>query len=209
MKLLALAAALAVLSVPGAAGAHGVEAEVERSGAGIAVRARFHGGAPLAGASYEVLSPDHPERPHAAGRTDRHGWVAFVANAPGTWRIRIADASGHGRLVEVEVAPADLAVAHPAAEPRPSTSAPRRGPEAQSERGEGYPETLRAPHARGGRDSGEAVTGGERSSSPTPRMPDEGAPGATPLRIALGALAILVLFGAVFAVQRRRHRGAR
>jgi hypothetical protein len=40
-------------------------------------------------------------------------------------------------------------------------------------------------------------------------MPDEGAPGATPLRIALGALAILVLFGAVFAVQRRRHRGAR
>jgi hypothetical protein len=108
----------------------------------------------------------------------------------------------------VEVAPADLAVARPAAEPRPSTSGPQRGPDAQGERGEGYPETLRAPHARGGRDAGEAVTGGERSSSPTPVRPDEGA-GATPLGIALGALAILVLFGAVFAVQRRRHRGAR
>lgn len=182
MKPLALAAALAVLSVPGAAGAHGVEAEVERSGAGIAVRARHHGSRPLAGAHYEVVSPADPERPHASGRTDRHGWVAFVADAPGTWRIRIADASGHGSLVEVLVTPGELAASR-AAEPRPQAPDPMQG----------------GPHARGE----------QAAATSRPPSHEERAPGATPLRIALGALAILVLFGAVFAVQRRRHRGAR
>lgn len=169
MKPLALAAALAVLSVPGAAGAHGVEAEVARDGAAVAVRARYHGGRPLAGARYEIVSPARPDEARDAGETDRHGWLAFQADAPGTWRIRIADAGGHGRLVEVEVTAGDLAAVRAAAEPRPSTPSVRAEPV---------------------------------------EPPGERAPGATPLRVAAGALAIVALFGAAFAVQRRR-RGAR
>jgi hypothetical protein len=201
MKPLALAAALAVLSAPGAAGAHGVEAEVARSDADIAVRARYHGGRPLAGASYEVVSPAHPERAHETGRTDRHGWVAFEADAPGTWRIRIADASGHGRLVEVEVTAGDLAAARAAAEPRPTTPSVRAEP-VEARGSTGSPRTEAGGPLRG------LYAQGERGAG-TAEPPDERAPGATPLRVAAGALAIVVLFGAVFAVQRRLRRGAR
>ncbi len=119
MKSLPLAlAALVALALPGAAAAHGVEAEIERRGPEIAVRARYEGGRPLAGARFEVTSPARPERAYAEGRTDRDGRVVFTPDAPGTWKVRIADASGHGRVVSVEVAappPAAAAPASPAA----------------------------------------------------------------------------------------------
>jgi hypothetical protein len=101
----ALAFALA-LSLPAAAGAHGVSEETERRGAAYAVRARYAGGEPLAGAVYQVIRPGRPERIVRSGRTDAQGWVEFLPDVPGRWKVRIVDATGHGRVVAVEVAEA-------------------------------------------------------------------------------------------------------
>jgi hypothetical protein len=96
-------AALVALSAPAAAIAHAVVEEVDRRGDDLAVRLRYAGGKPLAGARYEVVSPASPQGSHDAGRTDREGWVVLSPDAPGTWTIRIVDATGHGRIVTVEV----------------------------------------------------------------------------------------------------------
>jgi hypothetical protein len=101
---LALAAlALAVLALPLAARAHGVTHETERRGAAYAARVRYRGGAPLAGAYYQVFRPGAPERLVREGRTGPEGWVEFVPDVPGRWRVRIVDASGHGGVVAVDV----------------------------------------------------------------------------------------------------------
>jgi nickel transport protein len=116
-------AALAVLLVPGLAAAHGVDTEVARRGAEIAVRARYTGGEPLAGAHFEVFAPARADEPFARGRTDRDGWLVFAPGAPGTWKVRVVDATGHGQVVDVEVAPA-LPAADRAEEARPAPVSP-------------------------------------------------------------------------------------
>ncbi len=115
-------AGLVALAVPAAAVAHGVRTEVERRGAEVAVRAHYESGRPLAGARFEVTSPARPERSHAEGRTDREGWLVFTPDAPGTWQVRIVDATGHGRVVKVEVAPP------PPSAPSAPAPAPERTP---------------------------------------------------------------------------------
>jgi nickel transport protein len=116
---------LAALLAPAAGEAHGVAVEIDRGEGGVAARARYEGGRPLAGARYEVVSPAQPERAFEEGRTDRHGWLVFVPDAPGTWRVRIADASGHGHVFQVEVPPAPPASALAEAA-RPAAGAPER-----------------------------------------------------------------------------------
>jgi nickel transport protein len=96
-----LAAALLSAALPAAA--HEVLHEVQR-GRAVAVRAWFPDGESLAYAQAEVFSPLDPAIPHWKGRTDRNGWLAFVPDAPGRWRVRIVDASGHGLDTPVEVA---------------------------------------------------------------------------------------------------------
>jgi nickel transport protein len=93
---------LAVLLLPVAAAAHEVLHEVER-GRAVAVRAYYADGEPLAYVAYDVFGPADPAVAHQRGRTDRQGWVAFVPDSPGTWRVRIADDTGHGLDVSVEV----------------------------------------------------------------------------------------------------------
>jgi nickel transport protein len=118
---------LAALLAPAAADAHGIEVEIDRREGGVAARARYEGGRPLAAARYEIVSPAHPERAFEEGRTDRHGWLAFVPDAPGAWRVRIADASGHGHVFTVEVppAPAVAGARPPAAVEQPAPPASR------------------------------------------------------------------------------------
>jgi nickel transport protein len=101
-----LVLAFLALALPAVPRAHAVSGEVERRGSAFAVRARYEGGKPLAGAAYQVLRPGRPERVQGEGRTDAQGWVEFVPDVPGAWRVRIVDASGHGRVVTVEVADA-------------------------------------------------------------------------------------------------------
>ena len=108
-----LALAVAVLA-PAAARGHEVLHEVAR-GRAIAVRAWFAGGEPLAYVPYEIYSPADPKIPHQKGRTDRSGWLAFVPDVPGPWRVKVVDATGHGLELSVDAAA-------PAAAAAPSTA---------------------------------------------------------------------------------------
>ena len=106
---LAAASVLAFAAAP--ASAHETLHEVQR-GKAIAVKACFASGEALAYAPYEVYSPADPEIPYQEGRSDRNGWVAFVPNAAGKWRLKVIDESGHGLHIEVEAdAPAGAAAA--------------------------------------------------------------------------------------------------
>lgn len=112
-------AALVVVVVTGAgagtAAAHETLHEVQR-GRAIAVKAWFADGEVLAYTPYEVYSPADPRIPHQKGRTDRAGWLAFVPDAPGPWRVKVIDDTGHGLDLEVD-AGAAASPAGPAAAP--------------------------------------------------------------------------------------------
>jgi len=98
---LAAAAALAIAASPAAA--HETLHEIQR-GKAIAVKAYLVDGELLAYTAYEVYSPADPKIPHQKGRTDRSGWLAFVPDAPGKWRVRVVDDTGHGLDLEVDAA---------------------------------------------------------------------------------------------------------
>jgi nickel transport protein len=69
----------------------------------VAVRAWFHDGKSLADLQAEVFSPADGKVPCWKGRTDRNGWLAFVPDVPGRWRVRIIDPTGHGLDTFVDV----------------------------------------------------------------------------------------------------------
>jgi nickel transport protein len=106
--------AAACLALPAAA--HEIVSEVARDRA-VAVRALTHDGAALADATAEVFSPSGDATPFWRGRTDRSGWVAFVPDAPGRWRVRVIDATGHGIVTDVDVPAPGAADVHPASSP--------------------------------------------------------------------------------------------
>jgi nickel transport protein len=111
----ATALALAVALAPLRAVAHEILHEVQRDRA-VALRTYFSDGEPLANAQAEVYSPADPKVPHWKGRTDRNGWLAFVPDVVGSWRVRVVDATGHGLDTKVEVA-APAGLTGPAAPP--------------------------------------------------------------------------------------------
>ena len=97
--------ALAVLSLVAhipAAHAHEVLHTIERDKA-IAVKAFFADGEVLAYTEYQVFSPSDPRIPYQKGRTDRSGYLAFVPDGPGAWRVKVTDTTGHGLDLVVEV----------------------------------------------------------------------------------------------------------
>lgn len=186
---LALAALAVALLAPSAARGHGVDVEVQRSAAGIAVRARYEGGRPLADAIYEVVSPAAPGRAHDEGRTDRHGWLVFVPDAPGTWTVRIVDASGHGKVQEIDV-PAETVAA---------ASAPSAAP--------GLPSATAAPGNAGAAPPAAPASGSAPMASPA--IPRESAAEASRAegkiyRVIGGLAVIMLVFFVVFAVLIRR-----
>ncbi len=110
--------ALALLGASSAAVAHEVLHEVQR-GRAVAVRAWFPDGESLAYVQAEVFSPADGKIPYWKGRTDRNGWLAFVPDVPGKWRVRIFDATGHGLDTQVDVAAPGAAGA--SSDPAPGT----------------------------------------------------------------------------------------
>jgi nickel transport protein len=98
-------ATVALVAGPGPARAHEALHEI-RAGSAIAVRAYFADGEPLAYRTYEVYSPADPKVPWQKGRTDRSGWLAFVPEVAGKWRVRVIDESGHGMDFDVDTAAA-------------------------------------------------------------------------------------------------------
>ena len=99
-KALAALAAAALLS-PLAATAHEVLHAVER-GRAVAVKVYFADGEVLAYTQYEVFSPADPKIPYQKGRTDRSGYLAFVPDTAGNWRVKVVDNTGHGLDIQVE-----------------------------------------------------------------------------------------------------------
>jgi nickel transport protein len=112
--------AVACLALPAAA--HEVTSEVVR-GQAVAVRALAHDGAAFIDATAEVFSPSSDATPSWRGRTDRNGWIAFVPDAPGRWRVRVVDATGHGIVTDVDVPAPGAAGTPPASAPAPSAMA--------------------------------------------------------------------------------------
>lgn len=113
MQLLALTCtALLLLCAPRKAAAHELLHEVER-GKAIAVKASFSDGEVLAHATAEIYSPADLTLAHQTGRTDKNGWVAFVPDVPGKWRIKIIDAPGHGLDFAVDVDGLQASLARP------------------------------------------------------------------------------------------------
>jgi len=100
----ALAIFAALLS-PMVATAHEVLHTVER-GRAVAVKAYFADGEVLAYTQYEVFSPADTKIPHQKGRTDRNGYLAFVPDAKGVWRVKVVDSTGHGLELTVDAAEA-------------------------------------------------------------------------------------------------------
>lgn len=120
---LALAAITALLAaLPSSA--HEVLHLVER-GRAVAVKAYESDGEVLAHAAWEVYSPADPKTPYQAGRTDRSGWLAFVPDVQGKWRVKVLDATGHGLDLEVDAAPGASAGAPGAGAPSPAAFALR------------------------------------------------------------------------------------
>jgi nickel transport protein len=99
---LALVTLLLAVRIP-TAHAHEVLHTVER-GKAIAVKAFFADGEVLAYTEYQVFSPADSRIPYQKGRTDRSGTLAFVPDVPGAWRVKIADTTGHGLDLAVDVA---------------------------------------------------------------------------------------------------------
>ncbi|HEY6002871.1 MAG TPA: hypothetical protein VIV57_08335 [Anaeromyxobacter sp.] len=100
-------AAVLALVLPAGAAAHEVTHEVVY-GKAVAVRARYAGAEPLAYAEYQVFSPSDPRVAWQKGRTDREGWLAFVPTEAGTWRVQVADRSGHGMILSVSASAPSL-----------------------------------------------------------------------------------------------------
>jgi nickel transport protein len=93
------------LAVAAPAAGHETLHELRR-GQAIAVKASFADGEVLAYTPFEVYSPADPKLPWMKGRTDRAGWLAFLPDQPGKWRVKVVESTGHGLDLEVDASPA-------------------------------------------------------------------------------------------------------
>jgi nickel transport protein len=73
--------------------AHSINYSVEQRG--MAVRAYYSEKDGAAYSQYELYGPGDKE-PHQTGRTDRHGYLAFVPDRPGAWKLQVWGESSHG-----------------------------------------------------------------------------------------------------------------
>jgi nickel transport protein len=89
------------LAVALPAAAHETLYEIRR-GQAIALKASFADGEVLAYTPFEVYSPADPKLPWLKGRTDRAGWLAFLPDVPGKWRVKVIESTGHGLDLEID-----------------------------------------------------------------------------------------------------------
>ncbi len=74
---------------------HSVNYHIEQKG--IAVRAFYSAKEPASYSQYEIYGPgDKEDLPHQTGRTDKNGFLSFVPDRAGTWKIKLWGESGHG-----------------------------------------------------------------------------------------------------------------
>ncbi len=83
--------------------AHSVHYQVENKG--VAVRVFYADDDPASYSAFEIFGPGD-KTAHQKGRTDKNGFVAFVPDRPGTWRVKVIGESEHGMhaaSIEIEV----------------------------------------------------------------------------------------------------------
>ena len=96
---------IALVSFTSAVQAHTVNYDVQQKSV-AAVKVFYTAGDPASYAAFEVYAPDGGDLPHQTGRTDRNGFVAFVPDRQGTWKVKVLGESAHGYhgvTVEVKV----------------------------------------------------------------------------------------------------------
>lgn len=84
---------LAILFVTSAAMAHSINYHVEQKG--MAVRAYYSEKDVAAYSQYELFGPGD-KSPHQTGRTDKNGYIGFVPDRPGIWKLQIWGETTHG-----------------------------------------------------------------------------------------------------------------
>ena len=74
---------------------HSINYHVEQQG--IALRAFYSAKDPASYSQYEIWGPgDRQDLPHQTGRTDKNGFLAFVPDRAGTWKVKVWGESSHG-----------------------------------------------------------------------------------------------------------------
>ncbi|MEO0770176.1 MAG: hypothetical protein AAFY72_12225 [Cyanobacteria bacterium J06649_4] len=106
-KLLMLAAAVGMATVPTQAMAHRVQTNYfinSQEGDSIELRTTFSNGEPLKGAKVTVTSPAQPFRSKTIGKTDNQGRITFSPDAEvsGDWEVNI-ERAGHQDILTVPV----------------------------------------------------------------------------------------------------------
>lgn len=96
MKMMGALVFLLCLSLsPGESRGHSLNYHVEQKG--IAVRAFYTDKDPASYSAYEIYAPgDREDIPHQTGRTDKNGFLAFVPDKAGTWKVKLWGESSHG-----------------------------------------------------------------------------------------------------------------
>lgn len=85
--------ALLLMSVP--ALGHTVHHQVRQEGGAVLVRVFFGADQPASYSEYAVFAPGE-DLEFQIGRTDRRGFVSFVPDRPGSWRVEVSADSEHG-----------------------------------------------------------------------------------------------------------------
>lgn len=94
MSIIRSVALVACFLIAGESNGHEIVHTVTHDEATI-VTLRYADGTPFSYEGYEIYY--HEEQiAHQVGRTDAHGTVAFVADRPGSWRLRAFSEDGHG-----------------------------------------------------------------------------------------------------------------
>jgi nickel transport protein len=73
--------------------AHTVNFDVQQKG--IAIRIFYAADDPASYSEYEITGPGD-ELPHQTGRTDKNGFVSFVPDRQGIWKVKVLGESAHG-----------------------------------------------------------------------------------------------------------------
>jgi len=73
--------------------AHSINYQVEQKG--MAVRAYYSEKDAAAYSQYELFGPGDKD-PYQTGRTDRNGYIGFVPDRPGVWKLQVWGESTHG-----------------------------------------------------------------------------------------------------------------
>ncbi|MBI4378472.1 MAG: hypothetical protein HY578_05180 [Nitrospinae bacterium] len=83
--------------------AHTINYHVEEKG--ISVRAFYSTNDPASYSQYEIFGPGDT-LPHQTGRTDKNGFLSFLPDKAGVWKVKIRGESTHGFhgiVIDVEV----------------------------------------------------------------------------------------------------------